>query len=249
MAPYRLLALVPALILSACGGGGATPSPTSDSGSLPAQTTSPALTFTPATVTGATVEGQAGTISVQAALARPADFPAGSQLYYKISGPADVFASGTTSALAGNTFTTSIQTTATLAEGRHSGNLTVQLCPDQNCDRQYLGSPMSLPYQIDVSARQLYVERASSGQFTYRINGAAVVPDQIRVVGPGRGWTLASNATWLKPSVSSGAGIMLVNIGVDPAGLEPGDYKGDLAFQTSAGQYSTLTYLLEVVAP
>jgi hypothetical protein len=246
MAPNRLLALIPALILSACGGGGETPIPTSSSADRPVQAVAPALTFTPATLAASVVEGQTTSMAVQAVLTRPTDFPAGAQFFVRVLEQGNVISGMATTPLSGSSFSATLNTSAALSEGRHTGNLTVQLCSDQNCERQYAGSPMALPYQIDVSARQLYVERASNGQFTYAINGAAVVPDQIRVVGPGRGWTLQSNSTWLKPSVSSGAGTMLVNIAVDPTGLAPADYKGELAFRTQDGQHTTLLYTLRV---
>lgn len=51
-------------------------------------------------------------------------------------------------------------------------------------------------------------------------------------------WTAVASAPWLKVNPVSGSTPASVNIGVDPAGLEPGSYSATVSFTTPTGQAS-----------
>jgi hypothetical protein len=148
MVPSRLLPLSFALILAACGGGGATPNPTSSS-ERPA--VEAPLALSPSAIVTTQRTGQSTAVALTATIVTPANYVAGAVLYMKGSGPEHILAHSSTATASADVFSTTVAISPKLGPGKYAGHLTVQLCPDPLCDRQYQGSPQLLPYQIDIT--------------------------------------------------------------------------------------------------
>jgi PQQ-like domain len=132
-----------ALLLSSCGGGGGGASP------APPPPPPAALTFTPATATVSTQAGASGTATLTATPATGLPSP----LYVKLLNPPTAVAPtlGFT-ASAGSTYSLSIQSSTSLAQGSYTGNLSVQICSDAACTVAVAGSPVSVPYTFTITA-------------------------------------------------------------------------------------------------
>ncbi|WP_084091444.1 outer membrane protein assembly factor BamB family protein [Andreprevotia lacus] len=137
------------LALAGCGGGGG-----GGSSSGNGNTTS-AVAFAPATI-AATADGTqrsevrlVATPSAELASAKPAD------IFIKVVDSNQVFSSGAYISSNGDgTFNAVMSTQASLAAGSYSGQLQVQLCKSADCASQYAGSPVSVPYRVNVGMMQ-----------------------------------------------------------------------------------------------
>jgi hypothetical protein len=133
-------------LLTACGGGGGG----GGGASPPPPPAAPAaLTFTP---TNATVSAEAGISGTATLTATPASgLP--SPLYAKItSSPTVVAPNVGFTANAGGTYSLSLRTSTSLAQGSYTGNLSVAVCSDAACTLPVAGSPVSLPYAFTITA-------------------------------------------------------------------------------------------------
>lgn len=146
-------ALLLALTLTACvGGGGSSASTGSTGGGTDA--TSPALSFSPAKVTGTFAAGTAFPISVTATATRPADFNGVSNVYVLIVDDAGVIqADPTITAVSTTQYSVKVTTQTSLTAGTKTGNFSVRVCKDSACAAQFPGSPVALPYELVVTPK------------------------------------------------------------------------------------------------
>lgn len=146
--------------LTACGGGGGTPEPGTnnrDAGDLPttqaevtACKTQPcALTFSPAKVISHQDEGDRQAHTIEVRMNVTFDGP----LYALVADPQSVFdpaiqlqIQSSTKALA----TLTVKDTA--PPGRYRNALQVRLCRNALCTQEYPGSPVSLPYDVQIDS-------------------------------------------------------------------------------------------------
>lgn len=140
-----------ALILSACGGGGG-----SDNSAAAAAAASPALSFSPAKLTGTFTAGTAFALNVTATATatRPADFNGVSNVYVLVVDDTGVIQSNAqVTALSTTQYSARVTTLTTLTAGTKTGNFSVRVCKDAACATQFPGSPVALPYELVVTAK------------------------------------------------------------------------------------------------
>jgi hypothetical protein len=76
-----------------------------------------------------------------------------SPLYVKFTNPPTAVAPNLSfTANAGGTYSLSLQSSTSLAQGSYSGNLSVAVCSDATCTMPVAGSPVSLPYAFTITA-------------------------------------------------------------------------------------------------
>lgn len=106
-------------------------------------------TLTPATISGSYVAGYPKTVSITAK--QTVTFTG--IAYIKLGADAAVLPSAPTLAVqADGTVRIDIVPSATVAAGRYTGKVTVNVCSDPNCNAQLAGSPMLVPYDFNVDA-------------------------------------------------------------------------------------------------
>lgn len=248
--PAALLPALLAALLSACGGGGgggsAAPAP-----ATPA--VSPALTFTPATVTATVNAGTSLTLNVGATVARPADFANAASVFATVTDATGVIQPSAQLVRDSDTqYHAALQTAPALAAGSYRGSFTVRLCRDSACAAQFPGSPMLLPYELQVvPAGQSTFSAVSALPLTATasVGGAAPAAATVAIsAAPGRSWTASTGGvTWLKLGSASGTGNASLSVSYDASGLAPGQYATTLGVTASDGQSATLPVALTVV--
>ncbi|HEU4846044.1 MAG TPA: quinoprotein amine dehydrogenase [Burkholderiaceae bacterium] len=237
-------ALTLACLLTACGGGGG--------GGTTAAATGAALTFAPGTLAVSVAAGTSATATVNASVNRPADFDSATVFAYLVDGAGVLLPNAQLVHDSSLAYHATVQTAPTLATGRYQGNFTVKLCRDSGCASQYPGSPMLLPYDIQVTPAGTAPFSASSSMpltVTLYQGGALPAPVAISVQAGGRSWTAASGAPWLVLGSTSGSGNATVTASYAAASLAPGQYSTAITLTAGDGQVATLPVTLTVLAP
>ena len=144
-----LLSALTALTACGGGGGGADNAAGMPPEAAPCVTRACALTFSPATAVSQHDEGEQQAFKIGVRLNTAIDGP----VYVLVVDPKSVFDSqiplqfeSQTSAIA----TLTVKSSA--LPGRYSDNLRVRLCRDAQCTREYPGSPVSLPYDVQIDS-------------------------------------------------------------------------------------------------
>lgn len=145
-------------------------------------------------------------------------------LFFTIDDSSGVFVPGSTFAGSGGGYIATVSTSPDLPEGRHTGSLRIDVCHESPCVTHVSGSPVSAPYDINVTPPPpaLTVDPGTlQGRF------AAGFPFSVRV-----------SATSRSPDV-------YVRLG-DPAGA----FEPDMGVtQTSGNEYSLVLYALQSLSP
>lgn len=231
--------------LAACGGGGGGSS-TGGGGSTPV--VSPALTFNPDTVRASVNAGKSLTLNVIAAVARPAEVT-GTVFASVVDSNGVLQPNPQLVRDSDSQYHAVLQTAPGLAVGTYSGNFSVRLCRDSACASQFPGSPVSLPYSLQiVPADQptFSATPATALAGTINLGGAAASPINVSITASGRSWSVASGASWLKPAVTSGSGSATLAVSFDASGLAVGEYSTTIIISASDGQSVTLPATLSV---
>src|SRR5471032_3395874 len=234
-----LLPLLLAVLLTVCGGGGCGGSADP---STPA--VSPALSFNPDTVRASINAGTSTTLNVIATVARPADLANAAGVLASVVDNNGVLLPNAQLIRDSDTqYHAVLQTAPSLAAGSYTGSFTVRLCRDSACATQLPGSPMQLPYSLQVVAvgqQAFSATPAVALGATAHIGGAAPAAVNVAISSEGRGWTASSAAAWLKPGAASGSGNATLSVAFDAAGLAVGDYSTTLTISASDGQSAVL---------
>lgn len=239
-------ALTLACLLTACGGGGG------GGGGTTAPAASAALTFAPNPLAISVSAGTSATATVNASVNRPADFDSSAVFAYLVDGAGVLLPNAQLLHDSSLAYHATVQTAPTLAAGRYQGNFTVKLCRDSACTSQYPGSPMLLPYDIQVTpAGTAPFSASSSAPLTVTLyqGGALPSPAAIRVQAGGRSWTAASGAPWLVLGSTSGSGDATVTASYAAASLAPGQYSTAITLTAGDGQVASVPVALTVLAP
>ena len=110
---------------------------------------SPALSFAP-TMASATVPAQtARPVVLDATMHRIADFAGLSQIHVQLADDS-VFQEAYVTPGAADKALVALYTSDKLAPGSYKGTVSLRLCKDEACTRQFAGSPVQLPYAIEV---------------------------------------------------------------------------------------------------
>lgn len=229
--------------LTACGGGGG-----GSTGGTPAPVVTPALTFNPATVRASVNAGSSLTLNVIASVARPAEL-SGSVFASVVDSNGVLQPNPQLLRDSDSQYHAVLQTAPGLAAGSYSGNFSVRLCRDSACASQFPGSPMTLPYSLQiVPAGQptFSATPAVALSATTHLGGAAASPVTVSISAEGRNWSVASGASWLKPALNSGSGNATLSVAFDASGLAVGEYSTTLVLSANDGQSVTLNASLSV---
>jgi hypothetical protein len=250
-APFILVSLL--AVLAGCGGGGGGGGSGDGGGTTtPPAVATPALTFTPATLSATVVAGTSLTMNVLAAVTRPADFT-GAGVFASVVDAKGVLAPG--AALVNdnpNQYHAVLQSAPTLAAGNYKGELSVRLCRDNGCASQFPGSPVALPYDITVLAAGSVAFTAVPAMplvATAQNGTPAPAPVTVAVGAVGRSWTASSSAAWLKLGATSGTGNGSIAVSYDATGLTQGDYTATLSVTSNDNQSVVLPVALTVLPP
>jgi len=142
----RMTIAVLTAALSACGAGN---SPDTAGIRTAASLTASALGFNHATAS-ATVPGKSSRVVVlDATLNRAADFAGLSQIHVQLADDS-VFEEAYVTPQAAGKALVALYTSDKLTPGAHEGTLSLRLCKDEACSQQFQGSPVQLPYTIEV---------------------------------------------------------------------------------------------------
>jgi hypothetical protein len=141
--------------LSGCGAGdnAATAGTTSTAGHLSASAPAfAALTLNPATAS-ATVPGKVSrVVALEASFNRAADFAGVSQVYVQLADHS-VFEEAYVTPDAAGKALVALYTSDKLTPGKtYKGSVSLRLCKDEACTQTYQGSPVEIPYIIEVQA-------------------------------------------------------------------------------------------------
>ncbi|MDP5008974.1 MAG: BACON domain-containing protein, partial [Glaciimonas sp.] len=245
-----LSALFITLCLSACGGGGGS----SDSPSIPdagiTPPSSPALTFNPSTIAQTLKEGESETINLTATVNHPSDFNGASIVYtYFIDDKGVLLPNAQFIRNSATNYSIILSTSATLAAGSYRDNITVKLCRDSNCNSQFAGSPMLLPYALQVTptTAPFYALAAMPLNASMHLGGAALAPATVTVTGKNQTWTATSDASWISLSNATGTGNGTFVLTYNPNNLSVGQYTATVTVTASDGQVSTLPVMLTIL--
>lgn len=136
--------------LSGCGAGNdaGTAGITSTAGHLIASA-SPALSFRPATASATVFAGTSRAVVLDATIAHAADVAGLSQIHVQLADDS-VFQEAYVTPGAADKALVALYTAEKLAPGSYKGTLALRLCKDEACSQQFAGSPVQLPYAIEV---------------------------------------------------------------------------------------------------
>jgi hypothetical protein len=238
-----------AALLTGCGGGGGGGG---SGGGTTTPAASPALSFTPASVTASAVAGTSLTINVIAAVTRPSDF-SGATVYASVTDSNNVILpSSTVVRDSDSQYHAVLLTLPTLAAGNYKGSLSVRLCRDSGCASQFPGAPVALPYDLTVipaGSATFSVTPAMPLAASAQPGSPAPAPVAVAIAATGRSWTASSSVSWAKLNAASGTGDGSVSVSFDATGLAQGVYAGSLTVQTNDGLKSSLPLTLTVLPP
>ncbi|NGZ82736.1 quinoprotein amine dehydrogenase [Duganella sp. SAP-35] len=237
-----------AALLTACGGGGGG----NNGGTPTTPAVSPALSFTPSTVTASIPAGTSQTLSVIASVARPADFANAGTVYATVTDSVGVILPSAQLIRDSDTqYHAVLQSAPTLVAGNYKGSFTVRLCRDSGCANQFPGSPMTLPYDLTVQpAGQASFSAVSAMPLsaTTQQGGAAPARSAVTISAPGRSWTVSNGgASWLKLDAAGGSGNATLGVGYDATGLAVGSYSTTLTVLAGDGLSVALPVTLTVL--
>jgi len=246
---YAAVPLFIAALLTGCGGGGGGGS---SGGGTTTPAATPALAFTPASITASAVAGTSLTINVMAAVARPGDF-AGATVFASVTDSNNVILpSSTVVRDSDSQYHAVLLTSPTLAAGNYKGSLSVRLCRDSACASQFPGAPVALPYDLTVipaGSATFSAVPAMPLSVSAQPGSPAPAPVAVAITATGRSWTATSSASWAKPSAASGTGDGTVNLSFDASGLAQGVYSATLSIQSNDGVKIDLPLSLTVLPP
>ncbi|MQA21485.1 quinoprotein amine dehydrogenase [Rugamonas rivuli] len=245
---YALPLLIAALLTGCGGGGGGSSSGTPDNGNPAA---SPALSFNPSTVRATVNAGTSLTLNVIATVARPGDFANAASVFASVVDSNGVLLPGAQVVRDSDTqYHAVLQTAPSLAAGSYTGNFSVRLCRDSACSGQFPGSPMLLPYSLQVvpaGQATFTATPAVALNATAHVGGAAPAAVSVAIGADGRSWSASTGgAAWLKPTPASGTGNGTLSVAFDATGLAVGDYSTTLTITASDGQSAALPVTLSV---
>jgi uncharacterized protein (TIGR03437 family) len=134
---------------------------------------------------------------------------------------------------------------AGLNTGTHTGTITVTPTG---------GSAQQINVTLNVRAAANLTVNQNILDFTYRTDGPAPAsqPVQVGSTGSALGFSASTNASWIRVSPASGTTTATVQIGVEPAGLNPGNHTGTVTFTSTGGAATstqTVTVNLRISSP
>ncbi|MQR00354.1 BACON domain-containing protein [Glaciimonas soli] len=243
-----LSVLLITLCLTACGGGGGGGGSASSASANNAAAT-PALTFSPASITQTVPEGATSTINILATVNTPSNFSGATAVYaYVVDGTGVLLPTTQIIQNSPTQYSVILQTAATLAPGAHQGNFTVELCKDSKCASQFPGSPMQLPYAIQVTSASapFSASAAMPANAFMSEGGASPSPTVINVATTGLTWTATSTLNWVSITNPTGSGNGSFTLHYDGSQLGAGQYSGVVTVTASDGQVSTIPVALTI---
>ncbi|NVM75603.1 hypothetical protein FHW83_001390 [Duganella sp. SG902] len=247
---HAAIPLLVAALLAGCGGGGGGGG---TGGGPTAPVASPALSFTPASVTASVLAGTSLTVNVMAAVTRPADFSGATVFASVTDANGVILPSSSVVRDSDSQYHAVLLSSPSLAAGNYKGSLSVRLCRDNGCASQFPGSPVALPYDITVlpaGSTTFSAVPAMPLSGTAQSGAPAPAPVSVAIGAVGRSWTASTGgAAWLKLSAASGTGDGSLAVSYDATGLAPGGYSTNLTITSNDNQSVVLPVALTVLPP
>jgi hypothetical protein len=228
-ARFSLAAMVPivllvcfAVSLVACGGGG---------GVSPA-----ALTVSSGTATGKVANGTSASLGATATVTDPSAFTSSSVVYAFVVDSEQILSGSVSIAqIDPKTYSLTVLSKPTLAPKRYTGVFDVMVCKDRNCNSQFAGSPLKMPYDFTVlnalggenalvASRALIPSSWGVG-FSSTPTGSALTRS-LKVndnFDQSISWNAASDKPWLQVSSSGTSPSSELLLTANPASLPDGE--------------------------
>jgi hypothetical protein len=232
-----LVAFGALLLLSACGGGGGG----GGSGGAGA-----AVSFSPSTVTTNIAVGTSGTLFVHATVNNPSAF--NGDVYVRVIDSAGIL-TGTVNITptSDTTFSVVMYSSPALAKGRYRGQFQIDLCRDPSCSQRYPGSPLSLPYDVTVTAAPLSASAIDPASGTAYVGVPLAKEVAVSVAADTRTWSASTTESWLAIVNGSGTGNGSFQVRYSTAGMGAGTYAGNVVVTANDGQVSNVPFSLQVL--
>ncbi|MBI5256668.1 MAG: BACON domain-containing protein [Burkholderiales bacterium] len=214
---------------------------------LPADCVPPALTLSPATLSATWLYGNPGGVTVDATATDPAAFT-GDLYLYIVDGQGVLQNHVSLSVLGTGRYRAGIAGTHLLPLGHHQGTFLIQLCRDADCQQEYAGSPVRLPYDFHVVAQRL--DLSFVGGFYERTvhQGALGANLEIEVNAPAGAWAASSPTPWLRVDTPAGNGRGRLVLSLLTQNLPLGAHLGELSVTSADGQRQTVAVPVRVIA-
>lgn len=199
-----------------------------------------AVSFSPNKVVQSYGAGGSVSFSVSATVNRPEDFAGASTIYTYIVDNVGVITPAVSIIPNGATgYIATFHSSASLPSGKYQGNLVLKLCRDSNCTSQFPGSPVALPYEINVvapSSVRLTATNFGPLNPTMQVGGTLPAEVSVSVGGNGLTWSATANVPWATLIGGSGNGNGNFRIAFNGNGLAPNPYSGIITVASTDGQ-------------
>jgi hypothetical protein len=229
-------------LLASCGGGGggSTPGGGGDSPGVP-----PAAVFSPPTIVTSYETGTSSALTVRATVSTAV--ASATSLYIYVVDSSKVLSGGVDIvAINSNTFDATIRTSPLLDKGRYSGSFLIQFCRDSACTSQFSGSPVSLPYDFQVTAGLLHFGLDIPPSLSI-VKGANSTTRVVVSVTGKQGWTASTAAPWMVLSNGTGTGNGSFSVDFKASTAAVGHFVENVVVRAADGQVFNIPFTLDVL--
>lgn len=240
-------AVVLALSLASCGGGGGG----DPKGALPSTTVpnpTPSLSAAPAQLSANLVVGSSIATTVRVSLAN-GTLPSG-PLYGMVRNGGDMFSPVVELAtIDASTLSVTLHTLSVQTKGRLQGSIDLYVCQDVDCLMPLAGAPLSLPYDVSVGDASLQAYAVFATAMSVH-RGEALTRQQTVVVAgvdASVSWVAEPSQPWVTAVGGKGRGAGSFTLGFKTAGLAEGVQTASVAVRASNGQVGSVPVQIQVL--
>lgn len=144
--------------------------------------------------------------------------------------------------------TATVSVAAGLAAGTYTGQINFLACRDAACTQRVGGTPLPVSFTINVAAGAVFISPESIS-YQHVAGNSLPLPRRLQVPGDAGAWTVTSNATWLRTSVSSGQGGGFFEVFLAPDFATPGTQSATLTVTSSLRGTQVIPVTLNLISP